>query len=55
MSSTTMSRTISPPRNVVSRLRDYAASRQAERELDAVLAGRHGQTMREEILAVLNR
>lgn len=50
-----MSRTTSPSRTVVGRLRHYAASRHAERELDSILAGRHGQTMREEILALLNR
>lgn len=33
----------------------FVGSRQSRRELEAVLAGHHGSTVREEVLARLNR
>lgn len=56
---TTTSRHARPSTSVLSRVRQYAADRRelsrGRRELDAVLAGHHGASMREELLSVMGR
>ena len=57
MSSTTVqtSTDVRPSPTLAARVRQYVGARQSRRALDAVLAGHHGATMREEVLARLNR
>jgi hypothetical protein len=59
MSSTTVhTRTtaeVRPVSGLVARAAQYFAARQSRRELEAVLAGHHGATVRKEVLARLDR
>lgn len=59
MSSTTVhartSADVRPVSGLAARIHQYVDARQSRRELQAVLAGHHGSTVRAEVLARLNR